>query len=78
MNKVVTALLIILSAAFITHSNVLNNGFLEEWDDFLRSRYPTSAQTIGLRDSDKKKEEFRNYEADAKPGVREFYRLNHR
>ena len=26
----------------------------------------------------KKKEQFRNYEADARPTVREFYRLNHR
>jgi inositol oxygenase len=26
---------------------------------------------------EKKKEEFRNYEADARPSVREFYRLNH-
>src|SRR5256885_8342796 len=26
----------------------------------------------------KKKEEFRNYETDARPSVREFYRLNHR
>src|SRR5439155_25317026 len=29
-------------------------------------------------DPDKKKEEFRNYEAAARPTVREFYRLNHR
>src|SRR5206468_1523556 len=56
---------------------------LEEWDDFVKTRYPEpSASTdktpsVGT-DPDKKKEEFRNYEAEARPSVREFYRLNHR
>jgi inositol oxygenase len=40
---------------------------LDDWDDFLRERYPA-----------KKKEEFRDYRAKARPGVAEFYRLNHR
>ncbi len=40
---------------------------LEEWDDFLESRYRQG----------KSEEEFRNYEADANPGVTEFYRQNH-
>jgi inositol oxygenase len=40
---------------------------LDDWDDFLRERYPV-----------KKKEEFRDYRANARPGVAEFYRLNHR
>ena len=55
---------------------------LDEWEDFLKTRYPegqpsqpSSFQTI---DPNKKKEAFRNYEADARPTVREFYRLNHR
>lgn len=39
---------------------------LEQWDDFVQSRY----------DPGKSKDEFRNYET-ATPGVREFYRLNH-
>ena len=39
---------------------------LEQWDDFVASRY----------DPEKKAEDFRNYER-ATPGVREFYRLNH-
>src|SRR6266849_2375064 len=39
---------------------------LEQWDDFVASRY----------DPEKSKEEFRNYES-ATAGVREFYRLNH-
>src|SRR6516162_3267760 len=43
---------------------------LDQWEDFVKARYPASAS--------KKKEEFRNYDALARPGVREFYRLNHR
>ncbi|HLH54616.1 MAG TPA: inositol oxygenase family protein [Verrucomicrobiae bacterium] len=56
---------------------------LEEWEDFLKERYPepaTPAATASFKATDpaKKKEQFRNYEADARPSVREFYRLNHR
>ena len=55
---------------------------LEEWEDFLKERYPepTAASVAGAfkaTDPEKKKEQFRNYEADARPSVREFYRLNH-
>jgi inositol oxygenase len=54
---------------------------LEEWEDFLKDRYPEPAtnpgQSFQATDPDKKKEEFRNYEADARPTVREFYRQNH-
>lgn len=58
---------------------------LEEWEDFVKERYPVPGQpaqdtarkpTVGF-DPEKKTEEFRNYEADARPTVREFYRLNH-
>jgi inositol oxygenase len=41
---------------------------VEEWDDFVASRYKEG----------KAKEEFRNYAADANPGVTEFYRQNHK
>jgi len=53
---------------------------LEEWEDFLKARYPEPAngQPFQPVNPAKKKEEFRNYEADARPTVREFYRLNHR
>lgn len=52
---------------------------LEEWEDFLKTRYPeTGTKTFQATDPNKKKEQFRNYEADARPTVREFYRLNHR
>jgi len=54
---------------------------LEEWEDFLKERYPEPAGAksgFKATDPEKKKEQFRNYEADARPTVREFYRLNHR
>ena len=53
---------------------------LEEWEDFLKERYPAPASKTGefkATDPEKKVEQFRNYEADARPTVREFYRLNH-
>ena len=57
----------------------LNN--LEEWEDFLKTRYPEpdgpSAKPFHATDPDKKTEQFRDYEANARPTVREFYRLNH-
>ena len=54
---------------------------LEEWEDFLKTRYPepvgTPAKPFNATDPNKKTEQFRNYETDARPTVREFYRLNH-
>ena len=57
---------------------------LDEWEEFLVERYPPGgsgvskqaagasiAQLAGSR-------EFRNYEAEARDSVKEFYRLNHR
>src|SRR5436190_10147324 len=55
---------------------------LEEWEDFLKVRYPeetaASSRPFQATDPNKAKEQFRNYEAGARPSVREFYRLNHR
>jgi inositol oxygenase len=55
---------------------------LEEWEDFLKVRYPEAAgaQSTPFQaiDPNKKQQQFRNYEAEARPTVREFYRLNHR
>ena len=55
---------------------------LEEWEDFLKVRYPeetaASSKPFQATDPNKTKEQFRNYEANARPSVREFYRLNHR
>ncbi len=56
---------------------------LEEWEDFLKERYPeprtpaNTGQPFKAIDPNKKEEQFRNYESDARPTVREFYRLNH-
>ncbi len=43
---------------------------LDEWEDDLLSRYPEPNQPAGS-------ERFRNYAAEARPSVKEFYRLNH-
>src|SRR3989440_5981120 len=58
---------------------------LDEWEDFLKERYPEPApqgsngdKALKATDPAKKKEQFRNYETEARPSVREFYRLNHR
>ena len=40
---------------------------VDQWDDFVATRYKQG----------KSEDEFRNYHADANPGVTEFYRLNH-
>lgn len=48
-----------------TAENPLKN--LDDWDDFVASRYKEN----------KDREEFRNYDPDVNPGVAEFYRLNH-
>jgi inositol oxygenase len=58
---------------------------LEHWDEFLQRRYPEPAADSpaapDLPDTrpPKKKEEheFRDYRAEARPSVKEFYRLNH-
>src|SRR5688500_13754809 len=55
---------------------------LDHWEEFLKTRYPeeepAETEPSAFIDPEKKKEAFRNYEADARPSVREFYRLNHR
>jgi inositol oxygenase len=56
---------------------------LDEVEDFYKTRYPDPSQPVTETKPkvgyapDKKENEFRNYEADARPTVREFYRLNH-
>src|SRR6185312_7282476 len=42
---------------------------LDDWEESLQARYPAAP---------KAKEAFRNYRAEARPSVKEFYRLNHR
>jgi inositol oxygenase len=48
---------------------------LDDWEDFLQARYPANLHTDPV---EKPKEEFRNYQAEARPCVRDFYMLNHR
>lgn len=51
---------------------------LDEWEDFVKEVYPEPGKpAFKAADPDKKPDAFRNYEADARPTVREFYRLNH-
>ena len=50
---------------------------LDQWEDDLRRRYPEPANKLAPN-SAKAKEEFRDYRAETKPEVAEFYRLNHR
>jgi inositol oxygenase len=49
---------------------------LEQWEDDLRRRYPEPASELAPH-STKGKEQFRDYRTEAKPEVKEFYRLNH-
>ena len=55
-------------------------GDLEEWDDFIKERYPKPAEKNSLvgTNPEKKEEQFRDYETGARDSVKEFYRLNHR
>ena len=49
---------------------------LDQWEEDLLRRYPQPASSGSSHK--KSKEEFRDYRAEAKPEVKEFYRLNHR
>jgi len=44
---------------------------VDDWEESLQARYPAEG-------SGKPKEAFRDYRAEARPSVKEFYRLNHR
>jgi inositol oxygenase len=51
---------------------------LDDWEEVVQARYPAEVSASPLTSPEKKKEEFRNYEATARSSVREFYRLNHK
>src|SRR5205085_3104092 len=54
---------------------------LDDWDDFVTERYagePAATATAPPLQRSKPKEQFRDYRKLARPGVREFYQLNHR
>ena len=57
---------------------------LDEWEDFLKQRYPEDTADavkpvppFKVTDPSKRPEQFRDYRAEARPSVKEFYRLNH-
>jgi inositol oxygenase len=52
---------------------------LDHWEEFLVARYPEPASALDseLEQRGKRKESFRDYSKDVRPGVREFYRQNH-
>ncbi|MBV9468702.1 MAG: inositol oxygenase [Abitibacteriaceae bacterium] len=55
---------------------------LEHWEEFLQQRYPQSARDSNAENSStfkpqKAETTFRDYRAEARPSVKEFYRLNH-
>ncbi len=50
---------------------------LDEWEESLVERYPTPTTKLVGTNAAKTQEQFRNYESNARPTVREFYRLNH-
>jgi inositol oxygenase len=54
---------------------------LDEWEDDLLRRYPEPAAQVGAMTPAMQvaaqSATFRNYEAEARPSVKEFYRLNH-
>jgi len=55
---------------------------LDEWEDFVKTRYPEepangSNKPFQSTDPNKKQEQFRDYKAEARDSVKEFYRLNH-
>jgi len=43
---------------------------LDEWEESLVERYPTAASKLVGANAEKTKEQFRNYEANARPSVR--------
>lgn len=59
---------------------------LDQWEDDLRRRYPepmasdskSAAKPQAAMNTSKTKDEFRDYRAEARPEVKEFYRQHHR
>jgi inositol oxygenase len=50
---------------------------VDAWEEALQARYPARPSSV-VGQTSKKQEEFRNYRDQVRPGVREFYRQNHR
>ncbi len=50
---------------------------VDEWEETLEARYPAPPGQFRTVNPEKVKEDFRDYRAEARPSVREFYRRNH-
>lgn len=50
---------------------------LDEWEDDLKKRYPKPGVPFNPIDPEKTEDKFRDYKAEVRPTVKEFYRLNH-
>jgi inositol oxygenase len=53
-------------------------GNLDDWEEVPKARYADGAGAPSPPGPAKGREQFRDYRGAARPGVREFYRLNHR
>ncbi|MDG1857372.1 MAG: inositol oxygenase family protein, partial [Verrucomicrobiota bacterium] len=68
-----------------THSDAPSENdshdIMEEWDEFVKKRYPTPANQdpadFTPTDPEKKESEFRDYAKEVRPSVRRFYEENH-
>lgn len=49
---------------------------LDEWEDFLKDTYPREESAF-MKNIKRDESEFRDYRKNARPSVREFYRVNH-
>jgi inositol oxygenase len=49
---------------------------LEEWEDFLKDTYPQENSEF-LKGIKREQNQFRDYRKEARPSVKEFYRINH-
>jgi inositol oxygenase len=50
---------------------------LDDWEQLLKVRYPETVAAGSAAAERKQPHQFRDYRAEARPGVREFYRRNH-
>jgi inositol oxygenase len=57
------------------NSNISSLKDIDDWEEVIQARY--GAGSLAEGNLAKAKDEFRDYEKDARPSVREFYRLNH-
>jgi inositol oxygenase len=57
-----------------THPTAQPMSDVDDWEESLRARYP---QADGAEEDDRDGHRFRDYAAEVRPSVKEFYRLNH-